>query len=137
MPIGLQGFQKGHKSFWTEETKKKAREDHPRYWLGKKRDNPGYLEKISLSHKGQHSSPQTEFKKEGREWQGTLSEYRNIHKWVERQLGKPEMCSQCGKVGYGRQMHWANKSKKYLRKLNDWVRLCVKCHYHYDMNIKK
>jgi len=68
----------------------------------------------------------------GRSWTGTKNEYRSLHKWVENELGKPCECSQCGVVAYGRQIHWANKSKEYKKVLSDWVRLCAKCHYKYD-----
>lgn len=109
------------------------------YWSGKERRAPEYLEKISLAHKGQHSSPATQFKKaqiSAYAVVGSVNEYRNLHKWVEKQLGRPEKCSVCGKIGYGRQIHWANKSKRYLKEISDWIRLCVKCHYQFDENRK-
>lgn len=60
--------------------------------------------------------------------------YRALHMWIERMLGKPTKCEHCGKIGYGRQMHWANKSQNYQRNLTDWIRLCAKCHAEYDGN---
>ncbi len=90
MPKGIKGFQKGHKSFWSEETKKKFSENHPRYWLGKKRDDPDYLLKISLAHKGQHNSPATEFKKgqiHPKEWQLIKSEKQKANKHYNWQGG--------------------------------------------------
>lgn len=68
-------------------------------------------------------------------WKGENVSYRNLHRWVERLIGKPNKCTECGKVGYERQMHWANKSRTYKRELTDWVRLCVKCHRAYDRNL--
>lgn len=69
----------------------------------------------------------------GRTWKGTLGEYRTLHEWVERQLGKPNTCESCGKSGLsGRKIHWANKSGRYLREKNDWLRLCVPCHIAND-----
>src|SRR3990167_386523 len=66
-------------------------------------------------------------------WKGDKVGYEALHDWVNRKLGKPEICEFCGKDGLkGRMIHWANKSGKYLRKLSDWLRLCAKCHYHYD-----
>jgi hypothetical protein len=47
-------------------------------------------------------------------------------------LGKPSNCSQCGILGHGRRMHWANKSRNYQRIKSDWIRLCPKCHGVYD-----
>ena len=63
--------------------------------------------------------------------------YRSLHKWVERQLGKPSFCEQCKDVTLKhRQYHWANISNKYKRDTNDWQRLCAKCHKKYDKNNK-
>lgn len=66
------------------------------------------------------------------QWKGDEVGYGSLHKWVSRWLGKPNKCSECGKVGYGRQIHWANKSGEYKRDLSDWIRLCAKCHGEYD-----
>ena len=68
-------------------------------------------------------------------WKGEKVSYRNLHRWVERLIGKPNKCEYCGKIGYGRQMHWANKSREYKRILTDWLRLCAKCHKAYDLNL--
>jgi hypothetical protein len=108
------------------------------YWTGKTRSRSVILA-MRKANIGKRNSPATEFKKvEVKAWDivGGLNQYRALHHWVERQLGKPEKCSECGKVGYGRQMHWANKSKTYQKNLKDWVRLCVKCHYEFDENRK-
>jgi hypothetical protein len=67
------------------------------------------------------------------EWKGGEVSYRNLHRWVERYLGKPNQCTNCGKCGSGKQIHWANKSQEYKRTLSDWLRLCAKCHKSYDM----
>ena len=67
-------------------------------------------------------------------WMADRVSYRALHSWVERRLGKPKICSECGKPGNGHQIHWANISGDYKRKLTDWVRLCAKCHKAYDQN---
>ena len=99
--------------------------------------------KIGLSNKnnksGLENGKHTRFKEvkiKAHETVGGINEYRRLHIWVEKQLGKPERCSECGKIGYGRQMHWANKSKEYRKDIHDWKRLCVKCHYEFDINRK-
>lgn len=56
--------------------------------------------------------------------------YHALHDWVERHLGKPTKCEHCGKED-GR-FEWANKSHQYKRELDDWIRLCKKCHIAYD-----
>jgi hypothetical protein len=68
-------------------------------------------------------------------WKGDFTGYHALHSWVNRWLGKPDACKNCGKSGLkGRQIHWANISGKYLRDLTDWIRLCVKCHWAFNRN---
>lgn len=74
--------------------------------------------------KSAHKIPPN-FKKEG-------VGYRALHRWVEQHLGRPNKCIQCGIIGYGRKMHWANKSQNYQRLISDWIRLCPSCHKMYD-----
>jgi hypothetical protein len=64
-------------------------------------------------------------------WKGNSVGYRCLHLWVERRLGKPKCCDECGELGLKRY-HWANKSGKYKREITDWLRLCPKCHKKYD-----
>ena len=71
-------------------------------------------------------------------WEGSKSEYRLLHYWVEKNLGKPSECMNCKRKGLsGRNIHWANKSHKYKRDKNDWIRLCVYCHQRYDKDYEK
>lgn len=66
-------------------------------------------------------------------WKGDNVSYNGLHHWVNRWLGKPEVCEICGKSGLkGKQIHWANKSHLYKRDLGDWIRLCSSCHSKYD-----
>lgn len=68
-----------------------------------------------------------------RKWHGSVRDYKAIHAWVYRKAGKPCRCQFCGFVSMeARKLHWANKTGKYLRKLSDWLRLCVRCHRAYD-----
>lgn len=63
-------------------------------------------------------------------WKGNAVGYYALHRWVERTLGKPLRCEICGNTGG--KFNWANKSKKYLRSTDDWVRLCLVCHKRFD-----
>lgn len=108
------------------------------FWFGKKRSLED-IEKISKSNRGKHHSIRTEFKKgdnvgkKNYEWKGINVSYRSLHKWVMRWLGCPTKCENCGKKEINnRLIHWANRSGRYLRNLNDWIRLCSKCHGKYD-----
>lgn len=69
-------------------------------------------------------------------WAGDKIQYRGIHNWIVRLLGKPNKCVDCGKIGYGHHMHWANISGRYLRDIEDWMRLCAMCHSKFDAKKK-
>jgi len=64
-------------------------------------------------------------------WKGDNVGYYGIHNWVKRELGKPQKCEHCGDTSK-RKYEWANKDHKYKRALEDWIRLCTKCHKKYD-----
>lgn len=108
----------------SESTKNKIRESVKKLW-----DNPEYRKRMSKAHKNQFQ-PREE---KSKNWKGDSVRYRALHNWVERTLGKPATCEYCGKICTGRNtIHWANKTGKYLRRVNDWLRLCVKCHRKHD-----
>ena len=70
------------------------------------------------------------------QWKGDKASYRALHSWVEVRLGKPHFCEECGnkKLSH-RQYHWANVSGEYKRNIDDWRRLCVKCHKKFDKKL--
>jgi len=62
--------------------------------------------------------------------------YGGAHSWIRKQP-KPNICSHCGILSPvakdGRsELHWANKSGKYLRDISDWLCLCRSCHCKFD-----
>lgn len=66
-------------------------------------------------------------------WKGDAIGYVGIHDWVRKWKGTPDICENCGKNGLkGHQIHWANVDHKYRRILDDYIRLCVKCHFDHD-----
>lgn len=67
-------------------------------------------------------------------WRGEDVSIKNLHKWVERHLGRPDRCDKCGKVG---KVDLANKSNEYKRDLDDWDWLCRKCHMESDGRMAK
>jgi|SRR3990167_6014529 len=88
--------------------------------------------------KGIHQSPQTEFRKGirnniGGEFKrkGENLSYYGLHSWVKRRLGKPLICSNCETLN-SKRYEWANISLEYKEDVNDWMRLCAKCHDSYD-----
>lgn len=107
-------------------------ENNPR-WKGglpfcleckKKLSQRGY--KYCLNHraKGENSSV----------WKGNKVGYYALHMWVYREKGRPKKCEFCGS---GNNLAWANKSQLYKREIDDWIRLCRKCHYKYDNQAKE
>lgn len=66
-------------------------------------------------------------------WKGAAVSYSGIHKWVNRNFGRPDTCEHCATGGLsGRNINWANISGEYKRDRNDWLRLCRSCHTKYD-----
>ena len=105
---------------------------------------PEQIEKVRLAKTGLKASSDTRKKlssaKVGKykgdknwNWKGEKVSYTSLHSWLYRELKQPETCEFCGKDGLKKhQIHWANKDHKYKRILEDWLRLCAKCHYHHD-----
>lgn len=59
-------------------------------------------------------------------WKGDNVSYRNLHRWIERKLGKAEKCM--NNLNHkSRRYHWANISGEYKRDLNDFRQLCPSC----------
>lgn len=95
--------------------------DHP--WLGKKH---------KLDWKSKVSGNKNV------KWKGDKVGYLALHAWVRKELGKPNRCDFCGRSDENPNIYeWANKSGDYLRDLNDWMRLCKKCHNRYDAERRK
>ena len=67
-------------------------------------------------------------------WKGDKVGMKGLHQWIYRRLGRPKICMFCN--GVKKNFHWANKSGRYLRQLDDWLRLCVSCHKKYDLKRK-
>lgn len=66
-------------------------------------------------------------------WKGNNVGYRGLHTWIQRKLGIPDVCENCGANGLsGHKIHWANRSGSYNRIKSDWLRLCTFCHKAYD-----
>lgn len=64
-------------------------------------------------------------------WVGDRVSYSSLHAWVRQHKGTPQKCEICGQTK-SRKYEWANKDHSYRRNLDDWIRLCTKCHRQYD-----
>ena len=66
-------------------------------------------------------------------WKGIDVGYRSIHSWIERTYGRPTTCEHCQTGNLtGHEIHWASRTKKYVRDREQWLRLCAKCHGEFD-----
>lgn len=141
MPKGLKGFQKGnilgklaiHKGqiAWnkgvpmSEETKRKMSLSRIGYKMPEETKR-----KIGEASIKNGNKPKPLYGDKNPAWKGDKVSYSGIHHWVKKYLGKPSKCEYCDKKeGY---FEWANKSRKYLRDLTDWIQLCKPCHWKYD-----
>jgi hypothetical protein len=128
-------MRKGQKH--SKETRMKMSESAKRagtgLWMRGRKLPREVVEKIRLANLGQVRNGNYADRERNGNWLGDQISYRGLHKFIELQLGKPTSCEMCGRVKLSRkQIHWANRSGRYLRDLNDWLRLCVPCHRQYD-----
>lgn len=65
------------------------------------------------------------------EWKGEDVGYQALHDWIRKIKGTPKKCDFCRST-IEKKYEWANISKKYKRDVNDWKRLCSRCHAIYD-----
>lgn len=107
----------------TKEHKEKLRQAH----LGKK-TNEETRKKMSLAHKGKYTEENSS------NWKGDAVGYQGIHSWIQKKLGKPNMCEECGTTE-AKKFEWANISGQYKRDVTDYKRLCTKCHMIMDGTI--
>lgn len=69
-------------------------------------------------------------------WKGDKVGYGALHVWVRKYKGTPNKCEFCQTI-QAKRYYWANKSREYKRDLDDWLRLCGKCHWRYDQDMRK
>jgi hypothetical protein len=136
-------FKKGYKM--SEDTKQKIREWHLTHPLSKehiqkireahangmegKKHSVETRQKMRLTALKNGNKPLIRYGKENHNWKGDKAGYWTLHKWIVKERGRPDTCEHCGKSGLkGRSIHWANKSRKYKRDLEDWLRLRHLCH---------
>ena len=65
------------------------------------------------------------------QWKGSKVGLSCLHKWVNRNFGRPRICEFC-KSETKKLYDWSNKKHTYKRIREDWQRLCRSCHFKYD-----
>ncbi len=62
------------------------------------------------------------------------NEYSNIHRWINRHYGRPQICESTKCDGTSKIYQWAlKKTKEHYRDKTHYLRLCKKCHFKYDL----
>lgn len=84
-------------------------------------------------HLGKKLKPNQGFQKKEKHWnwQGEDVGYVGIHQRIKNILGDPRECEHC-ETTIAKIYDWANKDHKYKINLEDWIRLCRKCHMKHD-----
>ncbi len=119
-------MRKGTKQ--TEEARKKMSES----LKGRKPPKSAYR-KGHRNHLNWFKSNAIRVGESNNKWKGDEVGYRAIHYWVRRHKELKNYCSTCGiKKTSAKSIHLANLSHSYLRDVNDWAEMCVKCHKKYD-----
>lgn len=62
-------------------------------------------------------------------WKGNKASKLGIHRWINRNFPRLNICSACKKKG---STDYSNKYHTYKRLIEDWQELCRSCHQKYD-----
>lgn len=84
-------------------------------------------------NKGKNHHMYGKFCEKSPAWKGEKAKYHAKHLWISYHFGKPKICSNCGTTK-AKKYEWVNISRKYLRDISDYKRLCTKCHADFDSN---
>ena len=63
-------------------------------------------------------------------WKGDDVKYQALHQWIRKNKPKPNACEKCGQV---RILECANISGLYKRDINDFIYVCIPCHWSIDV----
>lgn len=64
-------------------------------------------------------------------WKGDNVGYSALHRWIRRHKGTPNYCEHC-KSTTEKRYEWASISRKPSRDLDNYIRLCNRCHHIFD-----
>lgn len=64
---------------------------------------------------------------------GTITQYKNLHKWISDEFGRPSLCEDCGTTE-AKRYDWAAIDNRYTKLREDWRRLCRSCHQKFDVD---
>lgn len=98
-------------------------------------------QKIRSTRKNREDSYNYPAKEKHWNWKADDVGYRAVHRWLVRTYGRSNICEKClqkpGLTKNGKsKIQWANKTGKYLRDREDWIQLCISCHWKYDKRVE-
>lgn len=142
-------FQKGHVGYWTG----KKRAPFSEEWRGKmsesslgKKKSQAMKDKLRIANLGKTHTEATRKKmsdnqtgltgEKARAWKGDEAGKPALHEWIRTIKGSPKECELCGTKD-SKRYDWSNKTHEYKRDVDDWQRLCYKCHYKYDKALRR
>jgi len=140
------GFQKGHTP-WSKGTKtgivpKTAFKKGLLPWNKGKKWSKEAKRRMGESHTGLLHSNETKKKMskhkigdKNSQWKGIDASYSSFHKRIYTIKGAPSYCEIC-ETTKAKKFEWANLTGKY-NDVNDYKRMCSKCHKKYDIERKK
>lgn len=67
---------------------------------------------------------------------GTVAEYKKLHKWIRRTFPMPAECDNC-KTQVAKRYDWATIDNRYTISREDWQYLCRSCHIKSDGRINQ
>jgi hypothetical protein len=71
-------------------------------------------------------------------WKGDNICKQQKHRRLDLKYGKPQECEHCGTTDKNKVYHWAAKDhNNYTTNREDYMRLCINCHWKYDGRLKK
>lgn len=65
---------------------------------------------------------------------GTVAEYKALHKWIRTNFPVPAECDHCSKQD-AKRYDWAAIDNRYTKLREDWEYLCRSCHIKSDGRI--
>ena len=70
-------------------------------------------------------------------WRGGKAKYQALHNWIRKSYGKATKCENSQCLGKSKQYQWAlRQSRKYSRKVRDYIQLCRSCHRKMDITVE-
>lgn len=102
-------------------------------WIKGKRHSEKTKLKMSNTHKkiGTGKWMKNKIGEQANNWKKDEVGKGGVHFWIKKLLGKPKICEICKRKDK-ENYDWSNKDHKYRRNLEDWQRLCRRCHRLYD-----